>query len=128
MLGFGLARYHVDDDVRRLQALSPTLLSQQDEIKRLIGATTEPQHLLVVAPDDETALQREEALIPILDRLVSERAIAGYQMSAAFVPSLSRQSADRALIRSRLVEPLLAQHVAQLGLAAAPAVDSRRRN
>ena len=121
VLGFGLARYHVDDDVRRLQALSPTLLSQQDEIKRLIGATTEPQHLLVVAPDDETALQREEALIPILDRLVSERAIAGYQMSAAFVPSLSRQSADRALIKSRLVEPLLAQHVAQLGLPTAPA-------
>ena len=64
VLGFGLARYHVDDDVRRLQALSPTLLSQQEEIKRLIGATTEAQHLLVVAPDDETALQREEALHP----------------------------------------------------------------
>jgi predicted exporter len=120
VLGLGFARYHVDDDVRRLQALSPTLLSQQEEIKRLIGATTEAQHLLVVAPDDEAALQREEALIPILDRLVSERAIAGYQISAAFVPSLSRQSADRALIRSRLVEPLQAQHVAQLGLAAAP--------
>ena len=92
VLAFGLARYHVDDDVRRLQTLSPTLRGQQDEIKRLIGATTEPQHLLVAAPDDEAALQREEALMPILDRLVAERAIAGYQMPAAFVPSLARQA------------------------------------
>jgi predicted exporter len=123
-LVFGLVRYHADDDVRRLQALSPTLLREQDEIKRLVGATTESQHVLVVAPDDETALQREEALIPILDRLVAERAIAGYQMSAAFVPSLARQSANRTTVKGRLVEPLLAQHVAQLGLTATPATDT----
>jgi predicted exporter len=115
-LVFGLARYHADDDVRRLQALSPTLLSQQDEIKRLVGATTDAQHLLVVAPDDEAALRREEALIPILYRLIAEHAIAGYQMPAAFVPSLDRQSANRALVKSRLAGPLLAQHAAQLGL------------
>ena len=40
-LGLGFARYHVDDDVRRLQALSPTLLREQDEIRRLVGAATE---------------------------------------------------------------------------------------
>src|SRR4029077_15320943 len=119
---FGLARYHTDDDVRRLQTLSPTLRGQQDEIKRLIGATTEPQHLLVAAPDDEAALRREEALMPILDRLIAEHAIAGYQMPATFVPSLARQSANRALVKSRLVAPLLAQHVTQLGLTALPSV------
>jgi predicted exporter len=127
-LGFGLARYHVDDDVRRLQALSPTLLSEQDEIRRLVGAATESQHVLVVAADDETALQREEALIPILDRLVAEHAIAGYQMLAAFVPSLARQGANRAMVKSHLVEPLLAQHVAQLGLTAKPATTGPAAN
>jgi predicted exporter len=120
-LGLGLGRYHVDDDVRRLQALSPTLLREQDEIRRLVGAATEPQHVLVVAADDETALQREEALIPILDRLVAEHAIAGYQMLAAFVPSVARQNANRAMVKGGLVGPLLAQHVAQLGLTATPA-------
>lgn len=119
----GLARYHADDDVRRLQALSPTLLREQDEIKRLVGATIEAQHLLMVAPDDETALQRQEALIPILDRLVAERAIAGYQMPAAFVPSLALQTANRALVKRRLVGPLLAQHMTQLGLTAMTKVD-----
>ena len=123
-LGFGLARYHANDDVRRLQALSPTLLREQDEIRRLVGATTESQHVLVVAADDEAALQREEALIPILDRLVAERIIAGYQMLAAFVPSLSQQSTNRAMVKGRLVGPLLAQHVAQLGLTATPGADT----
>jgi predicted exporter len=122
-LGFGLAGYHADDDVRRLQALSPTLLREQDEIKRLVGATTDTQHLLVVAPDDETALQREEALIPILDRLIAERAIAGYQMPAGFVPSQARQGADGVLVKSRLIAPLLAQHATQLGLAPVATVE-----
>ncbi|CAN5922219.1 MMPL family transporter [soil metagenome] len=119
-LGVGLSRYHADDDVRRLQTLSPSLLRQQDEIRRLVGATTDAQHLLVAAANDEVALQREEALIPILDRLVAERAIAGYQMPAGFMPSLARQNADRQLVKDRLVEPLLAKHVAQLGMATPP--------
>ena len=115
-LAAGLALYHADDDVRRLQSLSPVLMREQAEIKRFVGATTESQHLLIAAQDDEAALRREEALLPVLDRLVAEHAIAGYQMPAAFVPSLMRQGADRALVKSRLVEPLLAAQVAQLGL------------
>src|SRR5262249_42419196 len=115
-LGLGLVRFDVNDDVRRLQALSPTLLREQDEMRRLIGAATETQHILVAAADDETALQREEALIPILDRLVADHAIASYQTVAAFVPSLARQSTNRAIVKSRLVGPLLTQHVAKLGL------------
>jgi predicted exporter len=123
-LASGLVFYHANDDVRRLQALSPTLLREQDEIKKLVGASTEAQHLLVTTRSDETALRIEEELLPILDKLVAERAIAGYQMPAAFVPSLARQGADRQLVKSSLVEPLLASQVAQLGLTAAPASDN----
>ena len=119
----GLARYHTDDDVRRLQALSPSLLSQQDQIKRLVGVTTEAQHVLVVAPSDEAALQRQESLIPIFDQLMAEHAIAEYQSAATFVPSLARQSADRALIKANLVGPLGAGHMARLGLTAASRTD-----
>lgn len=125
ILAAGLARYHANDDVRRLQTLSPTLLRQQEEIRHLVGATTDAQHLLVAADSDEAALQREEALVPILERLVAEGAIAGYQMPAGFVPSLARQTADRALVKARLVEPLLAPHLAQLGLTIAPPTQAR---
>jgi predicted exporter len=113
----GLARFHTDDDVRRLQALSPRLVEQQEHLTKLVGATPEAQHLLIVADSDETALQREEALIPDLDRLVAQGALAGYQVAARYVPSLARQASDRALIHKQLVGPLLEHQIAQFGLS-----------
>ena len=115
-LAIGLAGYRSDDDVRRLQVLSPALLLDQQHLQRLIGAN-DAQHILISAPDDETALQRQEALVPVLDGLVAAGILSGYQMPAAFIPSLARQGADRALVQNQLLEPLLAQHLAQLGLA-----------
>lgn len=116
-LAIGLAGYRSDDDVRRLQVLSPALLLDQQHLQRLIGANIDAQHILVSAPDDETALQRQEALVPVLDGLVAAGILSGYQMPATFIPSLARQGADRALVKNQLLEPLLAQHLAQLGLA-----------
>ncbi len=117
MAALGLTRYSVDDDVRRLQALSPSLLREQAEIQRLIGATAAPQFLLVRAADDEEALRAEETLSDQLARLKREGALAGYQMPAAFVPSAHRQAENRALVETRLLTPLLAGHLAALGLA-----------
>ncbi len=122
LVAAGFALYRTDDDVRRLQALSPTLVLEQMEIQQLIGSSVEAQYLLVGAPDDEAALQREEAAVARLDKLVTERAITGYQMPATFVPSLQRQALDKALVEERLLRPLLAQHRARLGLAASPAI------
>lgn len=117
MGALGLMRYSIDDDVRRLQALSPELLREQADIQRLIGATSAPQFLLVRAPDDEAALQAEEALSDHLARLKHEGAIAGYQMPAAFVSSARRQAENRSLVQAQLVTPLLAAHLAALGLS-----------
>jgi predicted exporter len=114
----GLARYRDNDDVRRLQNLSPTLVAEQEELKRVMGSTTESQHLLVLADSDEQALRREEALMPKLDKLVAEGAIAGYLLPALFIPSRARQQADHALIEQRLLQPLLEQQAVQLGFAA----------
>ncbi len=68
ILVIGLAGYRADDDVRRLQVLSPSLLVDQQHLQRLMGANIEAQHILVSAADDEAALQRQERLIPTLDR------------------------------------------------------------
>lgn len=116
MGALGVARYGVDDDVRRLQALSPDLLREQAEIQRLIGATAAQQFLLVRAADDEAALRAGEALSDQLARLKREGTIAGYQMPAAFVPSARRQAENRALAEARLFAPLLVEHLAALGL------------
>lgn len=117
LAALGLSRFSVDDDVRRMQSLSPDLLSQQVEIQHLAGTSGSLQFLLIDAPDDEAALQKGEALAPILQRLTGDGELAGHRGPADFVPSLARQKADRALIEKSLNEPYLAAHLVQLGLA-----------
>jgi predicted exporter len=112
----GLAHLHSDDDVRRLQSLSPDLLREQGEIQALIGAGTATQFLLVQAGDDEAALRIEESLADRLTGLRRDGVLAGYQMPTAFIPSAERQFYNRTLVRTALEEPLLAAQLAQLGL------------
>lgn len=112
----GFSRLSIDDDVRRMQSLSPDLLAQQADIQRLAGTSGTLQFLLIDAADDEAALERGEALAPILDRLIKEGELAAYRGPSDFVPSMARQKADRALVQEALNAPYLASHVAQLGL------------
>ena len=112
----GLLSLRTDDDVRRLQALAPDLLREEEEIRDLIGVTAASQYLLIEASDDETALRRGEAIQPILAQLVQSAAITGALTPAMFVPSAERQAENRRLRRSALEEPLLARHLAKLGL------------
>ena len=117
----GVFRLGFDDDIRKLQALSRPLIAQQQQIFSLTGSSMASQYLLIEAPDDETALQTEERLAPILARLKAEHVLANVQMPAAFVPSAARQAANEALVRERLTEPLLPEHWRTLGLDAVAA-------
>lgn len=95
----GAIRFDVDDDVHRLQALSPDLVKQQQQITSLIGANTATQFLLIEAPDDEAALQIEERISPTLSRLQEEGAFSGAHTVAGFIPSLERQTVNKELRR-----------------------------
>ena len=98
LAGIGLTRFHTDDDVRRMQALSPELLSQQARLQALIGSEGGGQFFLVSAPDTETALRREEVLGDRLRRLVASGALAGFRSPARYVPSAERQQDNRTVI------------------------------
>ena len=115
----GLLSFRTDDDVRRLQGLAPDLLWDQEEIRRLIGATAANQYLLIEGIDDETALRRGEALQSTLARLVESGAITGAQAPAAFVPSAQRQAENWQLRRLALEGPHMARYLATLGLTSA---------
>jgi predicted exporter/predicted LPLAT superfamily acyltransferase len=119
--GVGFLRLHTDDDVRRMQSLSPALVAQQERLQQLIGSSGGSQFLLVQAADEETALQREEALGERLRALVGRGVLAGFQSPAAYVPSAARQRDNRALIRRTLGGDLLREQVQRLGLQATPA-------
>jgi predicted exporter len=112
----GLLQFQTDNDVRRMQALSPELLHDQDDIRRLIGTTAATQFLLVQARTDEEALRREEEVAPILTHLRTVGVLSGAQMPAGFVPSAERQRENQNLIRTQLEEPLLARQRTSLGM------------
>jgi predicted exporter len=116
LAGIGLAgAFHVTalDDVRRMQSLSPELVAEQARMQQIAGFTIGTQFFVVRAPDQETALQREETL---LDRLRLSGGLSGYRATASFVPSAQRQRQNRDLVRVDLQTPLLAGYLAQIGL------------
>ncbi|MEI6986061.1 MAG: hypothetical protein WCK65_08035, partial [Rhodospirillaceae bacterium] len=116
----GGLRLKVDDDVRRLQSPDAGLLAEQHRIEALTGTGWTGQYLLVRSTDDETALQTEEALAERLAGSVRDGALVGFQSPAGFVPSAARQRDNRRLVHDRLETPLLADHVARLGLSDPP--------
>ena len=115
MILAGLLRLTPDDDVRRMQSLAPSLLAEQQRIAALVGSAGEPQFFVVAALDDETALQREEALADRLRPLLGT-ALSGFQAPAQFVPSAARQRENRALVHARLDGAAQQRQAARLGL------------
>ncbi|HEX7968814.1 MAG TPA: MMPL family transporter, partial [Stellaceae bacterium] len=113
----GATRLHVDDDVRRLQALSDDLKRQEADVRRLTGISGGTEFLLVRAADSERALQTEEMLADRLAAAKRDGAIANYQALAQVIPSAARQQADRALVRDKLLGPFLADYYDRLGIA-----------
>jgi len=95
----GLARLHVNDDLRQLQGSPPALVDAQRDIGRLLGLASPAQFFVVRGADADDVLRREEALKARLDARVAGGEMAGYSALSDWVPSRARQEADAALTR-----------------------------
>lgn len=116
----GAFRLQADDDVRKLQSLSPPLVAEQQKIQRLIGALSANQFFVIQAPNEEAALQAEETLTTRLAPRIADGTLAGVQTVAGFVPSLKRQAENRRLVVERLYRPQLTAFAAALGMTPPP--------
>ena len=96
-----------------LGALSPVPQSTQqlDTELRADMAAPDVRHLVVIqAPDVQAALERCEALLPALDRLVLQGQLAGYVAPCRYLPSLATQRArQEALPDARTLQRNLEQ-------------------
>ncbi len=113
----GAFRFHIDDDVRRLQALPPELTRQEAEIRRLTGSTLGGQFFLVQGRDTQAVLETEEQLIARLQPALSQGALAGVQSVSLIVPSVARQRENADLVTKQLFTPHLAAFMEQIGLS-----------
>ncbi len=111
----GLPRLRVDDDVRRMQAMSADLRRQEAEIERLTGAPAAAQFLLVRGTNAEAILRTQERLMPQLVRALQEGALDGFVAPAQFVPSQARQAENRELVEWELLAPHLGRYVDAIG-------------
>ncbi|UPY37589.1 MMPL family transporter [Sediminicoccus sp. KRV36] len=118
LLAVGGPRWETD-----LAALSPVpdaARALDAELREALGAAEAGQFLLVRGPDAQTVLQRQEALLPRLDRLVEAGVIGGYEAAALILPSMARQLERRAALPApELLAARLAE--ASIGLPFRPA-------
>jgi predicted exporter len=85
-------------DLDALTPLPPGARALDGRLRAILGAP-EPGILAAVqGQSEEEVLQREEALRPVLDGLVHEGAIGGYEMAANLLPSQALQRARAAAL------------------------------
>lgn len=118
---WGGLQFSTSDDVRNQQNLDPGLVAEQEKVQALVGVTSATQFFLITADDDETALQRAEALGSRLEAVRTAGGLGNWMTPARFVPSLERQMANAVLVRARLLDPFLESYIARIGLSAAGA-------
>ncbi len=104
------------DDVRLLQTSSKSLLSEEQDVRDLLGINSSSKFILVTADSVEQSLQREEQLAADLLKLKNERVIEGYQLLSQKLPSLQKQKENRQLTR-QLYDKELANYFSKLKLS-----------
>lgn len=89
-----------DGDLQNLSPVPAASRALDTELRAELGAGDVTQLLLVRGPDPESVLRRQEALLPLLDRLAASGVLTGADVAARLLPSTMRQEARRAALPS----------------------------
>lgn len=84
------------NDLSKLTPVPASAMQADMRLRAELGAPDVRYVLALEAPDAEQALQRSEALVPVLDSLVQDGSIAGYDLAARYLPSARLQQARQA--------------------------------
>ena len=113
------------DDVRLLQSSPESLLEQDKTVQQQIIASGSSQFLLIQADDIERCLQKEEQLSSILEQLVFDKLIGGYQSVSSFLPSLQRQNENIRLVE-KLYEQQLESYYTSISLSPQNVIEAQK--
>ncbi|MDP1627316.1 MMPL family transporter [Parvibaculum sp.] len=100
------------DDVRRLQAPSPSLAAEEARLRELTGFAPSTAFILVRGGSSGEAAAREEELLAALSPGDAESVVLA---ASRIDPSPAAREHDAALLRERLIEPYLPSLIADLG-------------
>lgn len=86
-----LGQLQVDDDIRALQASSPSLRDEEDRVRAVVQAGDFSRFFVVEGRDAQEVLEREVALRVHLDALVARGHLGAYFAVSSAVPPASEQ-------------------------------------
>ncbi|MEH6579261.1 MAG: MMPL family transporter [Amphritea sp.] len=112
------------DDIRLLQTSPTSLLAQEQSVQKTLGISSSSQFLLISADTLEQCLQKEELLIPRLEKLQAAGLLSGYQAVSSVLPSMRRQAENVALMQ-RLYDQQLTPFYGLLKVSASGYSDAR---
>jgi len=114
ILGPGLMRLEVNDDIRALQA--PPLHLQQEElrIREVAGSLDAGRFLLVEGKTPGEVLQNEERIIPQLAQLRKDGKLGFFQGISMLLPSESLQRENRKLLQDALLDGELSRYLREM--------------
>lgn len=116
IVGLGVTRFGVLDDVRQFQPRSEQLAGEEERVREAVGFSSSPSFLLSYGADAQQARRREEATI------ASWPADAAHDVLAVsrFDPSQARRAENEATLRRALYDPHLAARAEELGVTPNP--------
>jgi len=89
---------HWENDLANLSPVPAAARALDAELRGALGAAEAGQALFVEGPDAEAVLRRQEALLPRLQALQHDGAMAGFEAAARLLPSAATQEARRAAL------------------------------
>jgi len=127
VIGVGLARVRIQDDVKALQQSPAQLVTEEQRVREVLGSGVESRFFLVSGDSAQAVLETEERLTHALDALVRAGDIASYKAVGTGVPSLELQRRNHELLATQVYAPgaLLDRVMTELGFD--PAAIERRR-
>jgi len=79
------------NDLAKLTPVPADALARDAQLRDALGAPDVRYVIAIQAANAEFALRKSEALIPALEKLKTQGALAGYDMAARYLPSAKRQ-------------------------------------
>jgi predicted exporter len=93
-----LAPPRIEHDLANLSPVPAQARALDAELRAELGAPEVGQVAVIRGDSAETVLQREEALLPVLDGLRRDGVAAGTELAARYLPSMATQLARRAAL------------------------------
>lgn len=104
------------NDLAKLTPVPADALARDAQLRDALGAPDVRYVMTVQGRDAENVLQASEKLRPVLDRLVADKAIAGYDLAARYLPSAATQRARQ----QKLPDPASLKPMLDEAVAASP--------